>query len=145
MSTLARATRQSCCLAVMPDLHTAGLACLELHLDNSTDLAISMLNKPDVDADHGNFFRIKFIGTIMCRGSVAQSLKQQSVVRGGRLWEMAELLNLIGVPAHHEDIYDYALKSGMVVLVLQGDGETLRRGCHILEDISMEKPVLYLV
>ena len=145
MGVLPYTSKQSCCLAVLPDLHTAGLACLELHLENPVDLAVSMLSKPGTDAERGDFLRVKSVGTVMCRGSIARTLKQQSIVRGDGLWEMTELLNLIGVPTDHEDIYDHALKSGLVVLVLQGNGGPLRQGCHILEDISMGKPVLYLV
>ncbi len=132
-------------MAVMQNLQTAGLACLELYLGNLKDLAVSILNKPEVAYDCSNSFRVKSLGTIICRGSVARILKQQSVVRGTRIWEMGDLLMLIGVPAHHENIYDHALRSGLVVLVLQGDGEPLRQGRCILEKISLRKPVLYLV
>lgn len=137
--------RRSCCLAIMQNLQTAGLACLDLHLENLKGLAVSILNKPEGASDCSDFFRIKSIGTIICRGSVARTLKQQSVLRDSRSWEMGDLLVLIGVPAHHENIYDHALRSGLVVLVLQGDGNPLRQGRYILEKISLRKPVLYLV
>lgn len=137
--------RQSCCLAVLPDLHAAELACLELHLGNSKALAISMLTMLEVDSASDDFFRVQTIGTITCRGSVARILNQQSIVRGGESWKMSELLSLIGIPAHHENIYGQALKSGLVVLVLHGNGRPLRQGCQILDEISLGKPVLYLI
>jgi len=136
---------QSCCLAVMPDLNAAGLACLELHLGSSLNLAVSVLSKPEADADCRDFIRVKSVGTIACRGRVARTLKRRSIVSSDTLWEMGELLGFMGVPARHEEMYSRPLKFGQVVLVLQGEGKSLRQGCHILEEISLEKPVLYLV
>lgn len=137
--------RQSSCLVVLPDLQAAGLVWLELHLEISVNLAISILNKSDGDVGCRDLLRVKSVGKVMCRGSVARTLEQQSVARDNGLWEITELLNLINVPAHYEDIYDQALKSGLVILVLQGEREPLRQGCHILEDLPMGKLVLYLV
>ena len=137
--------QQSCCLAVLPDLESAGLAYLELHLKNPMTLAVSILNKPKPDANCADFFRLKTIGTITCRGSVAKTLTQHAIIRNARLLELKELLDLIGIPTLHETIYGHALKSGQVVLVLQGDGECLRQGCDILKENSVGKPVLYLV
>ena len=136
---------QSCCLAVLQDLQTAAFASLELHLGNSSGLVVSMFNKPDADADCRDFFRVKSVGTITCRGVVARTLKERSAVRDEDLWEMGEMLNLIDVPAHHENIYAQALRTGLVIFVLQGDGKPLRRGCRILEISSLRKPILYLV
>ena len=136
--------KQSCCVAVLPDLQAAGLACLELHVGNLMDLSISVLNKPEADLVSGDCFRIKSVGTITCCGNVAGILKQNSLAHGDALWEMTELLGLIGVPTHHGDIYGHALKSGLVVLMLQGHGKALRQGCQILESKALGKPVLYL-
>ena len=137
--------QKSCCMVVLPDLHTAGLACLELHLKNPITLAVSMLNKPEIKDSDADFFRVKSIGAITCRGAVAQTLTRQIAIQNKQHIEMKDLLNLIGIPSLHEDIYDQALKSGLVVLVLQGDGESLRQGCHLLKQVSIGKPVLYLV
>jgi len=135
---------QSCCLAVMSDLSAAGLACLELHLGNSLNLAISVLNKPEADANCRNFIRVKSVGTIVCRGCIARTLKQRSIGSGDALWEMSTLLNLVGVPEHHEGIYNQALKSGLVIIILQGLSAPVRQGCQILNDKALGKPVLYL-
>lgn len=137
--------RQCSCLAVLPDMHAAGLACLDLHLETASNLAVSMLSRSAVDSDCGDLVRLKSVGTVSCRGAVSRTLRQQSVVRGDKLLEMTGLLELIGVPARHEAIYDRALKTGRVVLVLQGEADLLRQACQILEEISMTKPVLYLV
>ncbi len=137
--------QQNCCLAVLPNLEKAGLAYLELHLRNPMALAVSILNKPKSDENCADFFRVKSIGTITCRGAIAKTLTQHTIVRKGRLLELKELLNLIGIPTLHESIYSHALKSGLVILVLQGDGDHLRQGCSILKEISVEKPVCYLV
>jgi len=136
---------KSCCMVVLPDLHTAGLACLELHLKNPMSLAVSMMNKPDKIVDNEDFFRVKSIGTIICRGFIAQTLTRQITAQNKAHIEMKDLLTLIGIPTLHEEIYDQALKSGLVVLLLQGDGESLRQGCHLLKEVSIGKPVLYLV
>ena len=132
MSTPPTPALQSCCLAVMPDMSTARLARLGLHRGGTRDLDISLLSKPDTDPD---------CSAITCRGTLNQRLP----LRGNGLWQVDEVLNFIGVPLHHREIYDRALKSGLAVLVLQGDSKALRQGCQNLEDISLGKPVLYLV
>jgi len=135
---------RDCCLAVVKDLQRAGLACLELHLEGTKDFAISICCKPDAQSDSADFIRIKDIGTIICHGAVAGKMKklQQEQPDGPLYFE--DVLNFIGVPAHHKDIYERALKSGLVIIILQGSGESLRRGSGVLEDNALEKPVLYL-
>jgi len=136
---------QSCCMAVVRDLQTAERTCLELQPGKSTNLAISMLSKPKAQSDCNDLFKVKPIGTIMCRGSVAQKFKELPVARGSRPWEISEMLHLAGIPVYHEHICGKALKSGLVVMILQGERKHLRQGCRVLEDISLVKPILYLV
>ena len=132
MGTPPTLAKQSCCLAVMPDLSTARLARLGLHQGRARDLDISVLSKPEIDPG---------CGAITCRGPLRKHLPAQ--ING--LWQVDEVLNFIGVPLHHREIYDRALETGLAVLVLQGDSKALRQGCQNLEDISLGKPVLYLV
>lgn len=133
-----------CCLAIMQDLQRAGHVCLELCLAGTKNIAISICGRPDAQSDSADFIRIKDIGTIICRGTVAGKLKKLHLeqVDGSLCFE--DVLNFIAVPAHHKDIYERALKSGLIIMILQGSGETLRRGCGVLEDNALEKPVLYL-
>ncbi len=135
---------KDCCLAVVQDLQRAGLVCLELCLEGTKDIAISICGKPDAHSDSADFIRIKNIGTIICRGNVAVKLKKMQLEHPAGLLCFEDVLNFIGVPAHHKDIYERALKSGLIIMILQGTGETLRRGCGVLEDNALEKPVLYL-
>lgn len=116
----------------MPDLSTARLARLGLHRGAAHDLDISLLSKPEIDPG---------CGIITCRGQLRKHLPAQ----GNGMWQVGEVLNFIGVPMHHREIYDQALNNGLAVLVLQGDSKALRHGCRELEDISLGKPVLYLV
>ncbi len=132
MSAHPTLVKQSCCLAVMSDLSTARLARLGLHRGAARDLDISVLSKPEINPG---------CGAITCRGQLGKHLPAQS----NGLWQVGEVLNLIGVPMHHREIYDRALETGLAVLVLQGDSKALRHGCRKLEDISLGKPVLYLV
>ena len=135
---------KDCCLAVMKDLQAAGRACLELHFGGIGNLAISIFGKPESDADSADFIRIKHIGTVVCRGPFAQKLKQWARGQNDELICFGNILNLMGITAHHEGIYLHALKSGSVILVLQGRGGSIRQGCKILEEIALGKPVLYL-
>ncbi len=133
-----------CCLAIMQDLKRAGHVCLELCLAGTKDIAISICGKPDAQSNSADFIRIKDIGTIICRGTVAGKLKklQQEKADGPLCFE--DVLNFIGIPVHHKDIYERALRSGLIIMILQGSGETLRRRCGVLENNALEKPVLYL-
>ncbi len=135
---------KDCCLAIVQDLHKAGHVCLELCLEGTKDIAISICGKPDAHSDSADFIRIKDIGTIICRGTVAGKLKKLHLEQADLSLCFEDVLNFIGIPAHHKDIYERALKSGLVIMILQGSGETLRRGCGVLEDNALEKPVLYL-
>ncbi len=135
---------RDCCLAVVQDLQSAGLVCLELCLEGTKDVAISLCGKPDAQSDSADFLRIKGIGTLICRGAVARKLKKLPMAQPNGSMCFEDVLNIVGVPAHHKDTYEQALKSGLIIMILQGFGEPLRSGCRILEDYSLEKPVLYL-
>jgi len=135
---------KDCCLAVVKDLQSAGRICLELHLNASADVAVSVFGKPDVQADSTDFLRIKGIGIVVCRGAVARKLKELPMEQPDGAMCFEDVLNSIGVPAHHKDTYEQALRAGLIIMVLQGSGEPLRRLCGILEESSLEKPVLYL-
>ncbi len=135
---------RDCCLAIVQDLQRAGHVCLELCLKGTKNIAISICGRPDAQSDSADFIRIKDIGTIICRGTVAGELKKLHLEQADGSLCFEDVLNFIGVPAHHKDIYERALKSGLVIMILQGSGESLRRGYGVLEGNALEKPVLYL-
>ncbi len=135
---------KDCCLAVVKDLQNAGRICLELHLSASVDVAVSIFGKPGVQADSADFLRIKGIGTVVCRGAVARKLKELTMEQPDGSLCFEDVLKLIGIPAHHKDAYEQALRTGLIIMVLQGADGPLRRLCGILEENALEKPVLYL-